>query len=89
MKFEQLLQLMEDKQASDVYLKAGQPPNLRISGEIGPLSEQSPLVEEDMQGFARHVLDEKQLHLLESDREMDVAYSLGGDELRFRINLFY
>ena len=89
MRFDNLLQLMEDRLASDVYLKAGQPPNLRISGEIVPLSEQSPLTEEDMQGFARHVLDEKQLHLLESDREMDVAYSLGGGELRFRINLFY
>ena len=80
---------METRLASDIYLKAGQPPHLRISGEIGPLSEHLPLTEEDMEGFARHILDEKQLHQLESDREMDVAYSLAGGELRFRINLFY
>ena len=80
---------MEDRLASDLYLKAGQPPHLRISGEIGPLSEHLPLTEEDMEGFARHILDEKQLHQLESDREMDVAYSLARGELRFRINLFY
>ncbi len=80
---------METRLASDIYLKAGHPPFFRISGEIGPLSEHLPMTEEDMEGFARHVLDEKQLHQLESDREMDVAYSLGGGELRFRINLFY
>jgi len=89
MKFDNLLQLMEDRSASDVYLKAGHPPFLRISGEIGSLTDQLPITEEDMQGFARHVLDEKQLHQLETDWEMDVAYSLGGGELRFRINLFY
>lgn len=80
---------MGDRLASDLYLKAGQPPHLRINGEIMPLSELPPLTEEDMEGFARLVLDDKQLHLLESDREMDIAYSLGEGKLRFRINLFY
>ncbi|MEA1926765.1 MAG: PilT/PilU family type 4a pilus ATPase [Candidatus Auribacterota bacterium] len=89
MKFDNLLQIMEDRLASDLYLKAGQPPNLRINGEIVPYSEQAPLTEENMEGVARHVLDEKQLHQLHTDREMDVAYSLAGGELRFRINLFY
>jgi len=88
MRFEQLLQLMEDKQASDIYLKPGQPPVFRVDGDLAPLSEQPPLDEEGVLDIARHVLDEKQLRILESDREMDVAYSLSGD-LRFRVNIFY
>ena len=79
---------MEERQASDLYLKAGQPPNLRINGEIIPYSEHPPLTENDMERFARHVLDEKQLRLLENDREMDVAYALRKGP-RFSINLFY
>ncbi len=88
MKFEQLLQLMEEKQASDLYLKSGRPPVLRVDGDLSPLSEQPPLDADGVQEIARHVLDEKQLRILESDREMDVAYSLSGD-LRFRLNIFY
>ncbi len=88
MRFDQLLQMMEEKLASDIYLKAGQPPVFRVNGVLVPLAEHPPLTEEDMQDFAQHVLDEKQLRILEVDREMDVAYSLEGD-LRFRVNLFF
>jgi twitching motility protein PilT len=83
-----MLQLMEDKQASDLYLKPGQPPILRVDGELALLSEQPPLDEEGVLDIARHILDEKQLRILETDREMDVSYTLGGD-LRFRVNIFY
>ncbi len=83
-----MLQVMEDRQASDLYLKPGQPPIIRVSGELSPLAEQPPLDEEGMLDIVRHVLDEKQLRLLETDREMDVAYTLRGD-LRFRTNIFY
>ncbi len=88
MRFDQLLQMMEEKLASDIYLKANQPPVFRVNGVLVPLSEQPPLAEEDMRDYARHVLDEKQLRILEVDREMDVAYAMEGD-LRFRVNLFY
>ncbi len=88
MRFEQLLQLMEDKQASDLYLKPGRSPVYRVDGDLVPLSEQPPLDEEDVLDIVRHVLDDKQLRVLQSGREMDVAYSLSGD-LRFRVNVFY
>ncbi len=88
MRFEQLLQLMEEKQASDLYLKPGQPPILRVDGDLSPLSEQPPLDADDLLDIARHVLDQQQIKILESDREMDVSYSLAG-ELRFRVNIFY
>lgn len=80
---------MEGRQASDAYLKAGQPPQLRISGEIIPVSEIPSLTEDDMEEIARHILDDKQYHTMLTEREMDVAYFLEGGELRFRVNLFF
>ena len=80
--------MMEEKQASDLYLKPGQPPVLRVDGDLSPLSEQPPLDKAGVLDIVRHVLDEKQLRILESDREMDVAYALT-DDLRFRVNIFY
>lgn len=88
MRFDQLLHLMEERQASDLYLKSGQPPVLRVDGGLVRLIEYPVLDEDGMSDFVRHVLDEQQMRVLESDREMDVAYSLVGD-LRFRVNIFF
>lgn len=88
MKFEQLLRLLEEKQGSDLYLKADQPPHLKISGQLEPLAEFPPLNEEDVVGIATQLLDEKQLRLLQSNLEMDISYVMD-DDLRFRINFFY
>lgn len=79
---------MDERQASDLYLKVGQPPHMRVNGRIGGLAEFPPLGLEDMQSLIRHVMDEKQLKTFQQDREMDVAYGLG-DGLRYRINFFY
>ena len=88
MKFDQWLNLMKEKQASDLYLKAGHPPYLRINTRLGPVEEESPLTEEDLEAISQHVLDQKQIRLLESNREMDISYVLEGGT-RFRVNFFY
>ena len=88
MKLDQLLRLMEEKTASDLYLKVGQPPHLRVSGQITPLAESPPLDREDLDKIARQVLDEKQYALFQGNREMDISYALEGG-LRFRVNLFF
>jgi len=88
MRFQKLLNLMEEKKASDLYLKVGQPPHLRIEGKISAVAGQAEFTPEDMEAITEHVLDEKQLNLYKSSREMDIAYGLEGG-LRFRINLFF
>ena len=88
MKLDQWLNLMKEKQASDLYIKAGHPPCLRISTRLGSVEEEAPLTEEELEAIAQHVLDQKQIRLLESNREMDVSYMLEGGT-RFRVNFFY
>ena len=88
MDFKQLLQALEEKQGSDLYLKVDQSPHLKISGQIEPVAEIPPVKEEVIEEIARQILDEKQFRLLQSNREMDISYVLD-DGLRFRINFFY
>jgi len=83
-----LLKLMEERQASDLYLKVGQPPHMRVNGKISPLREFPALGDEDMVSLAQHIMDEKQIKSFQQDRELDVAYGLA-DGPRYRINFFY
>jgi len=79
---------MDEKQASDLYLKVGRPPHMRINGQIAALGEFPPLVREDMDSLARHILDDRQLAVFQEERELDIAYGISGGS-RFRINFFY
>jgi twitching motility protein PilT len=88
MKLDQLLRMMEERMASDLYLKVGQPPHLRISGQLSPIAESPPLTKDDIEKIARQVLDDKQFTLFQGNREMDLSYTLEGG-LRFRVNLFF
>ena len=88
MKLDQLLRMMEERMASDLYLKVGQPPLMRIGGQLLPISESPPQTREDIEKTARQVLDDKQFALFQGNREMDISYTLEGG-LRFRVNLFF
>lgn len=85
-KLEDLLFEMIDRNASDLFLKAGSPPNLRIDGLIAPL-DYSRLSPQDTQRMAESMMTEKQLQLFEDLPEMDLALGLPGIG-RFRVNCF-
>jgi twitching motility protein PilT len=75
--------------ASDVHLKIGRPPVLRLDGTLTPLPDASPLTDADLESVLRSVT-ETVPHRLESFRtegELDLAYT-SGDLPRFRINGF-
>lgn len=83
----QLITLAREKGATDVFLIAGQPLSLKISGEITPVRD-APLSPED----ARSVLEEayalrgRSKRRLEETGDDDFALSLEG--ARLRINAF-
>ncbi|NDC64516.1 MAG: twitching motility protein PilT, partial [Planctomycetia bacterium] len=84
--FEALVRL----QGSDLHLKVGQPPFMRVKGALQPLK--SPKIDdEQMKRLCLSMLDDRQLQILEKDGGCDFAYTVPVDEVkwRFRVNLLY
>ncbi len=86
MNIKDLLHLMIEKRASDLHLKEGRPPLLRIDGKLLPL-DMSILSNSDLKEAIYFILDEKQRKKFEESNEIDAAYNLEG-VARFRANAF-
>ena len=82
----QLLKAMIDKEASDLHITAGSPPQLRIDGDLIPL-KLPPLTPTDTKQQIYSVLNDAQKVRFEEELELD--FSFGVKNLaRFRANVF-
>lgn len=72
---------------SDLHLKVGQPPILRIDGDIVRLVE-DPLTDTNIKEILRTVLDERAQQRFEQTHEADLSLAVDG-LARFRTNVFY
>jgi twitching motility protein PilT len=86
MNITELLHTMIEKKASDMHLKEGRPPLLRIDGRIKAL-DMEILSRADMKEMIYALMDEKHRGKFEETNEMDLAYNLEG-VARFRANAF-
>ena len=82
-----LLKIAVDSGASDLHLKVGSYPMMRVRGTLTPASEERRLEHEDMEAFASAVLPTSQREKLKEHHEADLAYSVPGLG-RFRTNAF-
>ncbi len=80
-----LLQVMIKHNASDLHLKVGAPPTVRLDGELIPVGNQV-LTENDCKRLVFGSLNKTQRRRLLEKRELDFAYSI--PSARFRINAF-
>lgn len=86
MRLEDLLERAVREEASDLFIKAGAAPALRVAGNVMPLYTET-LSEREVCEFAEQVLDERGRAGFAERGEIDVAYEV--DPLgRFRINVF-
>jgi len=83
-----LLKLMTDRGSSDLHVKVGSPPAVRLNGRLVLLGEMPPLSAEQTAQLAEGMMDEHQKASFEGHREVDFAYSLAGVG-RFRVNVFH
>ncbi|MEM6793358.1 MAG: PilT/PilU family type 4a pilus ATPase [Acidobacteriota bacterium] len=84
---DQLLTIMTKQGASDLHLKPGRPPLLRINGKLLPLKT-DPLTIDDMQRVVdRVVLKDNQKQKLHDFMAVDVGYGVPG-VARFRGNVY-
>lgn len=87
----ELLKITAEKDATDLHITAGSPPMIRTRGDLIPLDHHR-LAPEDTKEMVMSILSGKQKALFESNRSIDLAYSLNSNNRetrRFRINAFY
>src|SRR3984957_11407020 len=75
------------EQGSDLHLKVGQPPMMRLRGDI-KRSNARPLTQEDMERLLLPALSPRQRKILDEEGGVDFSYIIGSDECRFRVSLF-
>lgn len=86
MRIKELLSLMGERNASDLYLKVGIPPALRVNGQVIKLEEQN-ISDEDMKTAAQELLTEHQWNIFQDRPDLDFAYTMD-NQSRYRINMF-
>ncbi|VAX41590.1 Twitching motility protein PilT, partial [hydrothermal vent metagenome] len=73
-------------EASDLIMKTGQPPKIRLRGALQPLNTK-PVDEEEFWQIARAIMSPELLEDLHKFGSADFAYDFD-DNTRFRVNLF-
>ena len=81
-----LLRLMLNKKASDMFITAGFPPAFKVDGEMTPVSSQ-PLTPQHTAELARAIMNDKQAAEFEANKECNFAIHPPGIG-RFRVNAF-
>jgi twitching motility protein PilT len=87
MQIDDLLRTAMDRKASDLHLKVGNYPYLRVDGELVPLSDQPRISAEDMLNMAFSMMSNRQKQKFKEAAELDMAYGVAGLG-RFRVNVF-
>jgi twitching motility protein PilT len=87
MNIDDLLKIAVERGASDLHLKVGNHPVLRINGVLNPLVELKRLMQEDTIAMSAAIMHKDQKEKFRTDHEIDMAYSVQGLG-RFRCNIF-
>ena len=86
-KIHEMLRVMVDIDASDLYLTVARPPMYRINGLIQPRGDDVPFVQADLDILANSIMNDWQHKEFEAQHEMNMAMALPGIS-RFRVNIF-
>jgi len=87
MNIDDLLRIATERKASDLHLKVGNYPHLRVDGELSPLTDQPRITAEDMLNMAFSMMSARQKQKFKETTEIDMAYGVAGLG-RFRVNVF-
>jgi len=87
MEINELLKTAHAMGASDIHLKVGSPPIVRINGELQPIASMGRLSNEETLKMAFSVMSPAQRETFKKKNDIDLAYSVAGLG-RFRCNCF-
>ncbi len=85
--FDKLLKVVVEQGASDLFITAGLPPSIKVSGKMMPMSK-TALTPEQAKEMVHATMNESQIQEFESERECNFAIHspIAG---RFRVSAFY
>jgi twitching motility protein PilT len=87
MNINDLLKIAVERKASDLHIKVGSHPVIRIDGDLHPLNDLKRLMQEDTIAMAFSIMNARQKQRFKEELEIDIAYSVPGLG-RFRCNIF-
>jgi twitching motility protein PilT len=82
-----LLKVAVESSASDLHLKVGSFPMMRVRGVLTPASSDKKLDHEDVVAMSAAIMSTSQRQKYKETQEIDLAYSVPGLG-RFRVNIF-
>ncbi len=88
MEIQQLLQLVVDRNASDLHLTVGVPPVIRVDGMLIRVPNEEALTPEKTSELVRGILRADQLERATVNREIDFSFPFS-ENARFRANVYY
>jgi twitching motility protein PilT len=88
MKIEEYLKILVEKGGSDLHLKVGRPPLMRIKGDLLPMEEMPVISNEEIKDIIYEMLTKRQIEKLEEELELDFSYIIE-DLARFRGNILH
>lgn len=83
---EDLLRITVEREASDLHIKTGSPPSIRIHGDLLPLEDAPPLTPDDTERLINSIIEEHHRSKFAQTKELNLAYVY--DRHRFRVNVF-
>ena len=87
MNIDELLRSACESKASDLHLKVGNYPYIRVDGDLQPMSQYARVSSEDMLNMAFSIMTNRQKQKFKESTELDMAYGVAGLG-RFRVNVF-
>ncbi len=82
-----LLRRAVENKSSDLHLKVGNHPYLRVDGLLAPMTDVPRVTPEEMLSMAFSMMTNRQKQKFKETAELDMAYGVAGLG-RFRVNVF-
>jgi len=83
-----LLDIVVKENASDLDISVDHVPNIRITGQLVPLSQEKVITAKDSEGLGLCIMSEARRKKFLEEREIDFSYDHGAQG-RFRVNVYY
>lgn len=88
MNIKEIFKIAVEKKASDIHLVAGQPPVIRVDGDLQAVKNKGQLTGAIIEQAAFSLISDEQKNRFTKARELDFSFE-AEDNSRFRINLNY
>ena len=85
---DRLLVMLSDLDGSDLHIKAGSAPRMRLAGALRTMDDEPRFTPEETLVIAEAMMSPSILDIFRERREVDFAYGLPGTG-RFRVNAYY